>query len=162
MVAGYVFFNKASERGNAKTKEACAALHTTAADVIGATSDVVAARQKVEAHVITLFAGPLAQGWVSAGRDRLARSSDYAKALDVAMAVSSGDRREAAAYLDWLLIRAKRMTSRPGFRQATEAIAGALIERSPLAFADAKEIIDDVSARVDLERMEDHPLLRGE
>lgn len=160
-MAGYLFFANEFERADATTKEICKVLQAPTPGRPDEAADLGAARQQVEARVITLVAGPLAQG-ASEGRDTLTRTTDYRAALDIALSVSSGDSREATAYLDWLLIRAKRLTSRPDFQTATQALATALVERSPIHWSEAKPVIDEARARVDLERMGDHPLLQGE
>lgn len=117
----------------------------------------ILSRRAIECASVCLLSGPLAEERGARGRGLLERSADRRAALDLARTVAGGDRREAEAYLDWLVIRAKRLIGRPDVWGAISSLAAA-----PPATWDADavhEALASARAALDRDRLKDHPLL---
>ncbi|GEJ56937.1 hypothetical protein [Anaeromyxobacter diazotrophicus] len=99
-------------------------------------------RNKVEARVMVLYAGAIAESLAQGRKPRLRSGSrsDSAAAADLASyVVGSGE--EWGAYLDWLFIRATGFLRSPFRWRAVEVVAEALLAKRTLKGREVRELI---------------------
>ena len=97
-------------------------------------------RARVEAEIMGIYAGPIAQSLFQGGRINMRdAASDFDNLADLLMHVCDPD-EEAQAYGEWLSQRTKRLLKQPFHWAAVETLARELLQRRHIGGRKARQI----------------------
>jgi ATP-dependent Zn protease len=102
-------------------------------------------RDRMEARVITLFAGPAAEMKFTGRRNHIGAQSDYGCADNLA-SYFCGSNEELEAYLGWLRARAENLIVQPHRWHAVQMLVKTLMERRRVSDIQSRKIIRDAIA----------------
>ena len=108
-------------------------------------------RDEIEKEIMTLWGGAVAEKLILEGNARgmhedLAAAKDCLEGKDWLGTFDQAG-PEVAAYLEWMRIRTtNKFQKRPGWRDALDKVAAALLERETIPYAEAKKIIEDATS----------------
>jgi len=95
------------------------------------------ARAVAEKRILSLFAGEAAEARWRGKHNWRGAAADYHKVANLT-SYFCGDVEEEEAYARWLALRARNMVCSEVHWPLVEAVAGALLERNRLAYAEAR------------------------
>lgn len=112
-------------------------------------------RNRLEQEVMVLLAGSASEE-IFLGKASRGGVADSDEAVQLLMHACEGDTKEAAAYLEFLGGRVRRMLENPQARNAIESLKLALMEKETLSYREAKAAIAAATSIRD--RVRQHPL----